>query len=254
MSILTQSDLDFFRQNGYIVRSDLLSADETRAFGELFDDDRATHGYRWHAYGHHQTANYDALVTSPGFDDLVRHPLIMRAIDELMGGPTCFGEIGARFMGSYDGELHHNWHRDKAHWPRHALRMDYLQSMVYLTDVDATTHCFSLSPESIDEPVVEDREAQLERGGVVDIHGPAGTVCLFNVSVLHTATTRSTQTDRKTVQTYYGHRQRPYLANDSIIPPRFSQYDPDPETRAFYGNLNEVTSLYMRGFGIDTEE
>jgi hypothetical protein len=101
---------------------------------------------------------------------------------------------------------------------------------------------------------MEDREAQLERGGVVDIHGPAGTVCLFNVSVLHTATTRPTQADRKTVQTYYGHRQRPYLANDSIIPPRFSQYDPDPETRAFYGNLNEVTRLYMRGFGIDTEE
>lgn len=254
MSILTQSDLDFFRQHGYIVRSDLLSADETDAFGQLFDDDRAAHGYRWHSYGHHQVVNYDALVTSPGFDDLIRHPLIMEAIDELMGGPTCFGEIGARFMSDYDGDLHQSWHRDKAHWPQHALRMDYLQSMVYLTDVDATTHCFSLSPESVDQPVLDDEAAQLERGGVVDIHGPAGTVCLFNVSVLHTATTRATRAVRKTVQTYYGHREHPYLANDSIIPPLFWKHDPDPETRAFYGNLNEVTRLYMRGFGIEPEE
>jgi ectoine hydroxylase-related dioxygenase (phytanoyl-CoA dioxygenase family) len=254
MSILTQSDLDFFRQHGYIVRSDLLSADETDAFGQLFDDDRAAHGYRWHSYGHHQVVNYDALVTSPGFDDLIRHPLIMGAIDELMGGPTCFGEIGARFMSDYDGDLRQSWHRDKAHWPQHDLRMDYLQSMVYLTDVDATTHCFSLSPESVDQPVLDDEAAQLERGGVVDIHGPAGTVCLFNVSVLHTATTRATRAVRKTVQTYYGHREHPYLANDSIIPPLFWKHDPDPETRAFYGNLNEVTRLYMRGFGIEPEE
>ena len=251
MSVLSQSDLDFFRQNGFIVRSDLLSADETRAFAELFDSDRAAHGYRWHSYGHHQTANYDALVTSPGFDELIRHPLIMKAIDELMGGATCFGEIGARYMAEYDGDVHQSWHRDRAHWPEHPLRMDYLQSMVYLTDVDETTHCFSLSPESVDEPVLDDKAAQLERGGALDIHGPAGTVCLFNVAVLHTATTRPTRVERKTVQTYYGHREHAYLANDSIIPPLFWKCDPDPEVRAFYGNLNEVTRLYMRGFGID---
>ena len=42
------------------------------------------------------------------------------------------------------------------------------------------------------------------RGGV-DIHGPAGTVVLLNLSLLHTATARVTMAERKTVQTYYGH-------------------------------------------------
>jgi hypothetical protein len=130
--------------------------------------------------------------------------------------------------------------------------MDYIQSMLYLTDVTSNTHCFSLSPESIEQPVLQEQDEQLKRGGIVDILGPAGTVCLFNVSVLHTATTRTTATERKTVQTYYGHRDRAPLANDSVIPPRLWKDDSDPETRAFFGNLNDVTKIYSDAFGVRT--
>lgn len=49
-------------------------------------------------------------------------------------------------------------------------RMDYIQLMLYLTDVDETTHCFSLSPESIDQEIL-DREPQVERGGICELHG-----------------------------------------------------------------------------------
>ena len=129
--------------------------------------------------------------------------------------------------------------------------MDYLQFMLYMTDVGPDTHCFSISPESTADPVLKEPEDQLARGGIVDIEGPAGAVCLFNVSVLHTATTRTTSQERKTLQIYYGHRDRAPLANDSVIPPRFWKHDPDPETRAFYGNLNEVTRIYMESFGVE---
>ena len=129
--------------------------------------------------------------------------------------------------------------------------MDYIQLMLYLADVDETTHCFSASPESVDEPILEDTAKQLERGGGVDLHGPAGTVCLFNVSVLHTATTRPTQSERLSVQVYYGHRARAYLADDSVIPPMSWKDHPDSEVRAFYGNINEITRIYLRAFGMD---
>ena len=127
--------------------------------------------------------------------------------------------------------------------------MDFIQLMLYLTDVGEDTHCFSISPESVDAPIL-DNKAQLERDGVIDIHGPAGTICLFNVAVLHTATVRKTDHVRQSLQVYYGHRDRPYLADDSLIPPMFAN-DADPETRAFYGNTNEITRLYLRGFGMD---
>ena len=166
-----------------------------------------------------------------------------------MGGPLCFGEIGLRWMGAYEGEFNQGWHRDRPHWLDHPLRMDYIQLMVYLSDVDETTHCFSISPESIDDEILMDHQAQFARGGVYDLHGPAGTCALFNVSVLHTATTRPTQAIRKTVQIYYGHRDHAPLANDSGIPATLWRDAPDEETRGFYGVLNERTRLYMAAFG-----
>ena len=123
--------------------------------------------------------------------------------------------------------------------------------MVYLTDVDESTHCFSLSPESVQQAVLEDKNEQLDRGGVYDLHGMAGSCALFNVSALHTATTRPTQAERKTVQVYYGHRERKYLANDSGIPATLWRDHADAETRAFYGVLNERTRIYMAAFGYE---
>ena len=250
MTILTEDNLDFFRHKGYLVRTDLLSHREIGELVGLFDADRKKAPLRWMRRGT-QDGNYDALVTTPEFDRVVRHPRIMQAVEELMGGPVCFGEIGIRSMGPYDGKVKQHWHRDRPHWGAHPLRMDYIQLMLYLTDVDQTTHCFSFSPESIDEPVLDDNAKQLQRAGCVHIHGQAGTVCLFNVALLHTATTRPTRNERKTVQVYYGHRGSPYLANDSVIPSSFWKDHLDPEVRSFYGNLNEITRIYMRAFGVD---
>ena len=119
--------------------------------------------------------------------------------------------------------------------------------MVYLTAVDDNTHCISMSPESVDEPVLRDSAKQLERG-IFDLHGPAGTCALFNASILHTATTRPTDVSRKTVQIYYGHRDRSPLANASAIPATLWRDHEDSETRAFYGVLNERTRIMMNAF------
>ncbi|MEE3233855.1 MAG: phytanoyl-CoA dioxygenase family protein [Candidatus Latescibacterota bacterium] len=238
-----------FAQQGFINLGKLLNDEEVDYFDKIFCADRNNFPYFWHPYGHHQEANYDALLTTPGFDGLVRHPKIYPFIEDLMGGPLCFGEIGLRTMGSYAGAFHQGWHRDKPHWLDHPLRMDYIQLMVYLADVDSSTHCFSISPEAIREPVIEDNDEQLKRGGIHDLHGPAGTCALFNVAVLHTATTRATKAERRTVQIYYGHRDRAPLANDSGIPAKFWRDSTDADTRAFYGVLNERTKIYMDAFG-----
>ena len=245
---MNRADRDFFAQNGFVNLGRILDDGDVRHFHDLFEADRSKFPFFWHRYGYHQEANYDALITTPGFDDLIRHPGILPIVETLMGGPVCFGEIGLRYMGPYNGELHRKWHRDRPHWHEHPLRMDYIQLMVYLSDVNEGTHCFSLSPESIEHAVLEDKEEQLGRG-VYDLHGPAGTCALFNVAVLHTATTRPTQAVRKTAQIYYGHRDRKYLANDSGIPATLWRDHPDAETRAFYGVLNERTRVYMAAFG-----
>ncbi len=245
---MTEQNRIFFEENGYLNLGTVLSDRDTGRFRDMFDEDRKKYNYFWHPYGHHQNVNYDALITNTAFDELIRHPDIYPYVETLMGGPLCFGEIGLRLMGPYGGDFHQSWHRDRAHWTGHPLRMDYIQLIVYLEDVDESTHCFSLSPESIHEEVLEDNDSQLKRGGVYDLHGPAGTCALFNVAVLHTATTRPTNATRKTVQVYYGHRNRPPLANDSGIPATLWREHKDEETRDFYGVLNERTRVYMAAF------
>ena len=250
MTLLTDSDRDYFRRHGFVLLHDLVSAGEVERFLDLFEEDRKRAPLRWAQRGS-QTMNCDALCTTPEFDEVVRHPLILQAVGELMGGPVCFSELCIRHMEPAGTPGSGGWHRDRGHYREHPLRMDYIQLMLYLTDVDETTHCFSLSPESVDEPILGKAERQLERGGCFDVHGPAGTVCLFNVAVLHRATVRKTGKERKSIQVYYGHRDRPYLADDSLIPPMFFNHHPDPEVRAFYGNFNDITRLYMRAFGIE---
>jgi hypothetical protein len=249
------TDRDFFAANGFVNLGKLLDDEDVARFVAMFDDDRRRCPNFWAPYGYQQDANYDALVSSPEIDDLIRHPRILPHVEALMGGPVCFSEIGLRWMPGYEGAVHQQWHRDKPHWQDHPLRVDYIQLVVYLSDVDAGTHCFSLSPESLDDPVLEDAEAQLARGGQYHLEGPAGTCALFNVSVLHTATVRPTPAgrERKTAQIYYGHRDRRYLADDSAIPAALWRDHPDAETRAFYGVLNERTRLWLTAFPGETD-
>ena len=162
-----------------------------------------------------------------------------------MGDKTCLSEICIRHMEPYKGDLHQKWHRDRPHLAHHPLRINFLQVMVYLTSVDENTHCFSLSPESVDEDIVETKE-QLERRGEVDLYGEAGTAIIFNSSVLHSATTRNTTKERKSIQIYYGHRNEPYLSEDSLIPSSFWKKHTDPEVRSFYSVLNKKTIEYHK--------
>ncbi len=247
---VTPEQYAFFQRNGYLSLGKILSDEQVRLYQSQYDRDRSTFGYLWRQYNHHQSINCDALISWPESDELIRHRTVMAAGEHLIGGPLVFSEICVRHMAPYQGDLQRSWHRDRGHDPNHPLRMPYFQMMLYLSDVDESSHCFSLSPEAIDDPVV-DTEAQLQRGGIADLHGPAGTAILFNIAVLHTATVRPTERERKTVQVYYGPPEARYLSNDSLIPPRLWRDAPDPATRAFYGKLNPKSVLYSEAFGID---
>ena len=247
---MKKEDYQFFQEHGYVSLGKILTDEELDHFVGVYNRDWMEKKDFWFPYSNHQTINCDALASSSEFDGIIRHPKIISPLQTLMGGDICFSEICIRHMAPYDGEPRRSWHRDRKHWLEHPLRMDYIQLMLYLSDVNETTHCFSISPESIHQAPL-DTEPQLERGGVHDLHGEAGTAILFNVAVLHTATVRVTQHERKTVQVYYGHRHHQFLSNDSLIPVDFWHNHSDPETRAFYGVLNDKTRRYIELAGME---
>ena len=260
--MLSADEWEFFRQHGYLVLEKFLTAAEVAHYRQLYEWDRAENSYSWSEpaellRGGHmiptQATNNDPLVTVPQIEPCIRHPRILEATEQLLGGPICFSEISLRHMGTYaiDGpekEIYHHWHRDRPHWLEHPLRMEHLQAMILLSDVTEQTHCFSISPESVDEPVRADPDVQLDHRGCTNLHGAAGTVALFNYSALHSATRRTSEEERLTVQIYYGLRSRPYLSECSVVPPGLWRDHPDSEVRAFYGNLNRKTRDLAKAF------
>lgn len=235
---MNRTDYDFFRENGYLVLGKVLSDGEVARYEGVFDRDRRECGHLWYYMGRetHQTGNIDVMVSSPEMDGIVRHPRILPVVQELMGDALSILEVSARHMDVHPGEPANpqQWHRDTKHLDGHPLRLDYLQSMVYLTDVSEETHFFAICPESCGDPVLDTEEQLQKAGGGKPLPGPAGTVILFNASALHAGTVVRTRFERKTLQTYYCHRERMIGSLDMVIPARLWRDHTDPGARDLY--------------------
>ena len=155
------------------------------------------------------------------------------------------------------------WHRDGgigAHALHRPYRAGFLQVMVYLSDVDDHTSCFSLSPEPTDRNVhYWDPGEQVRQRGYVHLHGAAGTCVIFNPKMLHAATWRASTRGRKSLQVYYGHQEfqigdygnEQYmraaldLAGPFAAPPvDAAERDPEQE-QARYGKIDQYISRML---------
>lgn len=89
---ISQEHFEYFRTHGYVVLKDALTSDELTHFLRLYDIDREKFGPPncWHPFDEYQTRNCNALVTSPGFDELLRHPKILPLITFLYGWAGVF--------------------------------------------------------------------------------------------------------------------------------------------------------------------
>ena len=87
-------DYQFFQQSGYLPLGRILADEELEFYLRLYDRDRDEKKGFWFHYGHHhQTANYDVLVSTPEFDSLIRHPKVMEPLYNLMGTASVFRRL-----------------------------------------------------------------------------------------------------------------------------------------------------------------
>ncbi|MBV7338947.1 phytanoyl-CoA dioxygenase family protein [Chloroflexi bacterium TSY] len=248
-----EAQVDFFKANSYVILPDLLLPDEVAQLNEAIERDRASHYFMWERKEFTEMDdNSNLLLNEPIFETVIRRPAVLTLLDRLMGGPVCFEQLTVSHRDGQKDAQNIEWHRDKAHWMEHPLHLDYPQIIYYLTNVDESTHCFSISPEPADGEILLDDEAQLERGGVLNFYGQAGSAILFNCAALHAVTVRKTEKIRRTIQLYLGHEFHPSLSEITLIPPRLWRDHPDAETRRFYGKLNRRTKLTLQGLGVAT--
>ena len=242
------AQVEFFREHSFVVIPDLLSKAQVQAMNDAMDRDMKRNPFMWYTEGA-RNYNCNLLLNEPVFEEAIRPPHLIRLVEKLMGGPITFEELAVRHRVGETAAVSTDWHRDRAYWEDHPLHLDYPQIIYYLTDVDATTHCFSISPEPADGEILEPA-AHLERGGIFDFHGTAGTGILFNAATVHGVTLRETDKVRRTIQIYYGHPDREPLSDVTLMPPRLWRDHSDPEIRKFYGKFNRYSKVVLGGLGI----
>lgn len=245
-----EAQVAFFIANSYVVLPGLLSPDLIQKLNAAIDHDRRDNEFLWWFRGSPNNAS-NLLLTQPVFDPVTRLPVVVNLLDRLMGGPVCFEELSVQTSEPGDAKPT-GWHRDTRYWPEHPLHLEYPQVIAYLTDVDETTHCFTISPEPAHGPILE-QDAYLERGGTTYLHGKAGTAILFNSATVHGLTRRKTDNQRRILQMYYGHEGHPELSQVTIIPPRLWRDHPDEETRRFFSKHSRYSRLMHEGMGIQIE-
>ena len=246
-----QARVDFFRASSYITLPNLLPPDLVAELNAAVDRDHAEHGYFWDCeVSRNGTSNL--LLTEPVFEQVVRHPTVLRLLETLMGGPISFEELSVQITRPSTEARPAGWHRDCGHWREHPLHLDYPQVIYYLSDVDEACHHFTISPEPAGGEIL-DTPAQLARGGSVPFYGRAGSAILFNAATLHGATLQRTERERRILQVYYGHPARPSLSQVTLMPPRLWRDHADAEVRRFYGKLNRHTRDMRRWLGADDE-
>jgi hypothetical protein len=247
----TRSDLEsriaFFTAHSYVLLPDLLSPEEVQTINAAIDVSREQTPTMWYWRGNPNT-NCNLLLSEPTHDRLIRHPEVLALLDRLMGGPYCFEESAIQITEPSEESRPTAWHRDCGHWREHPLHLDYPQLIVYLTDVDESTHCFTISPEPAGGEIL-DASAQVEQRGTVYFHGRAGSGILLNAAALHGLTRRKTTNQRRILQVYYSHPHRPAIGDNTLVPPRLWRDHPDPEVRRFYSKHNAYSRLVNDAVG-----
>lgn len=225
--MLTQTQVEFFHENGYIVLEDLLSEEELaearrQMKAVLCDPENARPGVGFSYEPPEQSEHYPADPDNPRrvwmlFDtplagdwwyDNIRDPRITIAMSQLLGPNIDFHNGKARIKPPGYGS-HQIWHQD---WPyeRHTSP-DLAAAIFYLDDTEVGASATEVVPGSHrqgewehDEHFAIPPEAVAAFGRApVPVAVRAGSVAIIHVLVVHRATPNTTDRNRSAIINEY---------------------------------------------------
>ena len=247
-----KEQLEFFKGNGYLVVPDALSAEEARSINEAIDRDLVENPVMWLDRGQMgRRQNAHALLACPEMDVTMRPPTLLPLMSAIMGKDLCAEEHSVMLRApNPDGDTECHWHRDAsrdasgdADSPYYT---HYLSIVFYLTDVDDTTHTFSVLPGTAQSREWLPLEAY-DLSTAQHLVGHAGTGILFNAATFHAGNVRRTTSERRTIHIYCGRTTDRYLSNHTIFPRRLWE-GKDEATQHYYSRPNPITRLLIERF------
>ena len=246
-----EEQLERYRRRGYLVVPGALDAGQVEAANAAIDRDLAAGTPFWSEREEgHVTLNVHMLLAHEEMDVTMRPPALLPLLEAILGPELCAEEHSVRIRRPYDGEPYCHWHRDGGGWPQLGTRPPYSTHYVsvacYLTDVDATTHTFSLIPGS----ARGEQLPPLDRYDLATAHhveGEKGTAVLFNAAMFHAGNVRRSELERRTIHIYCGRRSAPPVSNYTIFPRRLWETE-DEAVRRYYQRPNAITGLLLERF------
>lgn len=248
-----KEQLKFFKENGYLVVPNALSVEEVQSINEAIDRDLVENPVMWIDRGQSgRCQNVHALLACPEMDVTMRPPTLLPLMNAIMGEDICAEEHSVMLRApNPDSDTECRWHRDANRENRADSELPYytryLSVVFYLTDVDDTTHTFSVLPGTAQSTELFPLEAY-DLSAAQHLVGPAGTAILFNASTFHAGNVRQTTSERRTVHIYCGRTTDRYLSNHTIFPRRLWE-GKDEATQNYYSRPNPITQLLIEQFG-----
>ena len=247
-----KEQLDFFKENGYLVVPDALSTNQVRSINEAIDRDLIENPVMWIDRGQMgRCQNVHALLACPEMDVTMRPPRLLPLMNAIMGKNICAEEHSVMLRApNPDGDTECRWHRDASREdsgeddPPYYTR--YLSVVFYLTNVDDTTHTFSVLPGTAQSAERLPLEAY-DLSTAQHLVGLAGTAILFNAATFHAGNVRRTTSERRTIHIYCGRTTDRYLSNHTIFPRRLWA-GKDDTTQRYYSRPNPITQLLIDRF------
>ena len=148
-----KDQLETYSQQGYLVIPNALEAVDVDAINAAIDEDIVEPNPFWiEREEGHVALNVHMLLAYEVMDVSMRPPSLMPLLEGILGHDICAEEHSVRIRKPFKGEPYCNWHRDGGGWTGMPAGPPYYTHYVsvafYLTDVDETTHTFSVLPGS----------------------------------------------------------------------------------------------------------
>ena len=154
---LSQDQVDFFHENGYLTGVKLLESEQIAALSaELTTFFHANHAGRelWYEYHSNESTSADAVLfhalgawrIGPAFHDLLWNPAFTIAASQLLGGPVRFWHDQLFCKPALHGGVV-AWHQDYSYWTR-TVPLAHLTCWIALDDSDAENGCIQYVPGS----------------------------------------------------------------------------------------------------------
>lgn len=206
--MISEDDIRFYKDNGYLVAKDLFSREQVdqalRAIDEVLDPRRAEKAYEMEPRDTQTVRRiWSPTKKHPTFWQMAKDDRLLDAIQGLIGENVLFHYSKLNMKGPKVGSVV-EWHQDFSYYPH--TNSDLLTALIFFDDATKENGCLRVIPGSHKKGLASHDVGGYFRGKVsnidesqaVSVEVPAGGVLFLHCLTLHASARNESDQPRRT--------------------------------------------------------